>query len=271
MYNNSNSEPLFYKFYPAENSKEAPILFFIHGFADCGDEFIHLIPTLTKYCAVVLISLPGCGDAAPAEDVSAETLLPRFEKTFEMFEGEKILVGYSMGGRYATFIALHAKISGLKSLILVSSSTGIEDANDRKLRLQEDEKLVQFIEKSTLGQFVEYWLSLPIFKGLEHLSGSEFSIIKSRKESQQKSVLIQYLKQAGQGVFPDLSSEVKNLMQKLHIVVGENDAKYCEIGKLLHQKLSNSELHIVPNSGHAVHRENPKSFLVVLRSIIAKV
>ncbi len=266
----SNSEPLFFKVYPAKNIKEVPILFFIHGFADCGDEFLHLVATLTKFCSVVLISLPGFGEAPKADEVSPESLLPRFEETLKLFQGRKILVGYSMGGRYALYTSLFGKYSDFDSLVLVSSSTGIADENGRELRLKEDLKLCQFIEEKTINDFVDYWLRLPIFKGLERLSESEFEIIKKRKAHQEKLVLIQYLKQAGQGVFPDLSSELKTLQQKLHIVVGENDAKYCEIGKLLHQKLSNSELHIFPNTGHAVHRENPNLFLDVLKSVIEK-
>jgi 2-succinyl-6-hydroxy-2,4-cyclohexadiene-1-carboxylate synthase len=73
----------------------------------------------------------------------------------------------------------------------------------------------------------------------------------------------------GQGVQPSLWGRLGELRAELRdrvlLVAGEEDEKYVEIVRRMAEALPEAVVEILPNAGHAVHREAPEA---VARAIL---
>ena len=78
------------------------------------------------------------------------------------------ILGYSLGGRVACRIkSLYP--DEVKTLVLESASFGLEDPDERSLRLEKDSKLFDRVlsEKISFADFLDIWYRLPLFQGLQ--------------------------------------------------------------------------------------------------------
>jgi 2-succinyl-6-hydroxy-2,4-cyclohexadiene-1-carboxylate synthase len=81
------------------------------------------------------------------------------------------VLGYSMGGRIALYLALHAP-QRLWALVLESASPGIEDVAEREARRQSDLTLAETLERDGIVTFVDRWHTLPLFATQAQLPAS---------------------------------------------------------------------------------------------------
>ena len=127
------------------DSAHLPVLF-LHGFTGSGASWISVRQSLTG--ASLTIDLPGHGQSKiidPDQPISVYSFIRDVNHILDELSLSKVhLCGYSMGGRLALVLALtHPK--RIQSLVLESSSPGIEDGQERRTRKQADEKLAQRI------------------------------------------------------------------------------------------------------------------------------
>ena len=108
------------------------------------------------------LDLPGHGDAAGAKRPitfagCVEDVLARSPERFP-------LCGYSLGGRVALHVALAAP-ERVARLVLVCSTAGIEDPDERAERRLADHRLADELERVPFEDFIERWRTQPLFGG----------------------------------------------------------------------------------------------------------
>ena len=62
----------------------------------------------------------------------------------------------------------------------------------------------------------------------------------------------------GAGVMPSVWDRLKEVQIPVLLIVGQEDKKYSRLANQLRECIAISDLHIVPNSGHAPHLEKPR-------------
>jgi 2-succinyl-6-hydroxy-2,4-cyclohexadiene-1-carboxylate synthase len=173
-------------------------------------------------------------------------------------------IGYSMGGRYA----LHAAIrhpAAVTRLVLVSTTAGIDDPEERAARRRSDEALGERIEREGVESFVRWWLDQPLFATLAPGDAS----IDDRLHNTTAG-LASSLRLAGVGTQEPLWSKLSELDMPVLVVAGELDAKYAALGERLVSSIGdNAKLAVISNAGHPCHLERPRDFLAVVLPFLA--
>ena len=165
------------------------------------------------------------------------------------------LGGYSMGGRVALHLAL-AQPDLVRRLVLVSTTAGLDDAEERAARRAADDDLAEGIERAGLEAFARSWAAQPLFEG----QPPEVVAAASRDRLRNTAAgLAASLRGMGTGAMTPVWDRLHELTMPATVVVGERDAKFREIGERLAAQLPDAELVVVPGAGHAVHLEAPST------------
>ena len=163
-------------------------------------------------------------------------------------------IGYSMGGRYLLHIAVqHPEV--VKGLVLVSTTAGLDLALERNERKAADDALADSIEQEGVPAFLDRWMSLPMFANLRPTAKD----LAARKLNSGVG-LAESLRQAGTGRQEPLWNRLDNIRVPTLIVTGEQDLKFSALGERLANTIPGSALEVIPQTGHAVHLEQPQQF-----------
>jgi 2-succinyl-6-hydroxy-2,4-cyclohexadiene-1-carboxylate synthase len=175
----------------------------------------------------------------------------------------RVIVGYSMGGRLALSAALAAP--GLApSLILVSTSLGIESDPERAARRAADEATAMNLQN---GGSVEDFLTS--FHRSPIVSAPRATIdLESIRRATTREGLIGALRGMGQGSQPYVGDRLNELQGKVTWMVGAEDHKYAAIARQAHARCRHGSLVIVPDSGHNVVAERPDAVAAAIRSAL---
>jgi 2-succinyl-6-hydroxy-2,4-cyclohexadiene-1-carboxylate synthase len=169
-------------------------------------------------------------------------------------------IGYSMGGRFALYAAIrHPEAVG--RLVLVSTTAGIEDDEERAARRQSDETLAVRIEREGVDAFVEWWLRTPLFAHLPpEASGRQDRLTNTA------AGLASSLRLAGAGTMdPPLWTQLHTLRMPVLIVAGEEDRKYAALAARLADHIgTTATTALIAGAGHACHLEQPDAFIDVV-------
>ena len=172
-----------------------------------------------------------------------------------------MFVGYSMGGRIALHVALgHRDV--VEGLVLVSTTAGIEDAEEREARRASDEALAARIESIGADEFLDEWLAQPMFAGVPP-AGREGRVADA-------GALAASLRLAGTGTQEPLWDRLPEIDVPALVIAGAQDTKYVALAERLAGELPRAEVAVIPNAGHAVHLERPDAFVAVLRAWMEK-
>ena len=163
------------------------------------------------------------------------------------------LAGYSMGGRIALRMALdHPGVA--RRLVLVSTSPGIEDPEERTRRAEADRELAARFRQMIPEEIAGLWLSGPLFAGdpPEAQERARAQILAS-----EPSGLAQALRELGPGEMEPLWDRLEELELPVTLVAGERDPRYREIAERMAAAIPQAEVVVVPAAGHALPREAP--------------
>ncbi|MFH1700511.1 MAG: 2-succinyl-6-hydroxy-2,4-cyclohexadiene-1-carboxylate synthase [Candidatus Zixiibacteriota bacterium] len=257
-----------YNFFTSGKSDKQPLLF-LHGFMGNANIWRKIIAQLDNdfYCSA--IDLPGHGQTmTDLEYLNFENLSDDLIDFIDShFTQKAILIGYSMGGRIALYTALKHP-DKFKAIILESSSPGIKDSEERKNRLERDEKDSFKMKKTGMRTFLTEWYQMPVFDYLNDFPDLKEKII-NKKSSNDPKALAEIIVKLSPGIQPSLWDKLGSWTKPALIIAGEKDGKYVRIGEKMHDCLADSHFEIIPNAGHIVHLENHKDFMIVLNSFLA--
>lgn len=249
-------------------------LVLLHGFTGSAAAWgSHLDTFAASGMRVVALDLHGHGQSdAPTdawrygmEHCRADILAALRE--CEVGEGEAVLLGYSMGGR----IALYLAFSGyFRALILESASAGLADAAEREARRASDEALAASIEREGVAAFVDRWEQLPLFASQRALEASRREALRRQRLRNSAAGLANSLRGVGLGAQPALHEQLPALDLPVLLITGELDQKFCEIAAQMAQRLPRARWQSVAGAGHAVHLERPAEFDELVIAFVKK-
>ena len=237
-----------------------PCIFMLHGFLGSGKDWRHCADKLQSRYACFMPDLPGHGattalDNAPHtfEDIAGQLA----EAAIRIRTGPIHLVGYSMGGRLALYLALHYP-DLFNSAVIVSSSPGLRTEEERARRRESDDRLAERLNDDFEG-FLEEWYNMPLFESLRN--HSLFPEILERRRENNPVALAPALRQLSTGRQPSLWDKLTENKLPTGFFMGEKDTKYVEIARQMVNLCPDSEQFIFPDCGHTLHIENRHLFL----------
>lgn len=244
-----------------ERSGTGPRIVLVHGFTQTGRSWRHVVADLARDHEVITVDAPGHGgssDVAADLDDGAELLVEA--------GGQAVYVGYSMGARLALHAAL-ARPDAVRALALLGVTAGIDDADERAVRVATDEVLAASLERDGVANFLQRWLALPMFAGLP----DDPAALADRHRNTVAG-LASSLRLAGTGAQRPRWDDLHMLTMPVLFMAGERDAKFAALlPRLVDATGPGARSVVVPGAGHAAHLEAPDAFVALLRAWLAVV
>lgn len=223
-------------------------LILLHGWKRDKNDLIQLKEYLSGCCKVVSFDMPGFGEE-PLVDSNwgipeyADWVNEKIKKEFG--KEEVILLGYSFGGRIASYLA-SKRPKYLSALILYSSPSIYRPTNDIKFRIN-----IYKVLKNILPKFLK-----SKFKSDDQLDAEGTALDKIFAKT----------------VNFDQTEVLKNINVPTYIIIGEKDESVRkEIAVEMKELIPVSNLTIIPNATHAFHIENPTLFNAIIKNIISEI
>ncbi|XJZ28885.1 alpha/beta fold hydrolase [Bacillota bacterium Lsc_1132] len=255
-YQSINEINVYYEFYPNPASEKTIVL--LHGFLSSTFTFRHLIPLLHQNFQILTIDLPPFGKSEKSSRFiySYKNMAQTVIKLIDLFKLKNIaLIGHSMGGQIVlNILHLIPQISD-KAILLCSSSYLKRAARP----------LIFTSYLPFFPLFVRYWLERTGVK--RNLQESLFNhdlineeMIRGYLEPFLSKEIFTALTRMIRHREGDLPAEkLKQIKTPCLLIWGEQDKSVpLEIGERLKSDLTNAELVVLKNTGHAIPEERPK-------------
>lgn len=246
-----------------------PALLLLHGFTGSGATWQ---PFDWPGYETIAVDLPGHGESdkpASAERYRMERCLEDLVSLLDELGVERAAVlGYSMGGRVALHLALHAP-ERLWALVIESASPGIENEAERAERRRSDGELADSIMRDGIAPFVDRWQAIPLFASQSRLSADAREQLRQQRLRNDPAGLANSLRGLGAGEQQPVYTRLREIATPALVLAGADDAKYRAIAKRTAGALPCARLQIVPDAGHAVHLEQPQTFSAAVREFLS--
>ena len=218
-----------------------------HGFTQTARSWGPFAELVGAGRELVRVDLPGHGGSS---DVRAD-LVESGELLAQVASSGTVpfdLLGYSLGARVALHAALGAPV-GLRRLVLIGGTAGIEDAARREQRRARDDALAEDVE-ADLDKFLARWVAAPMFAGLRDPGLEE-------RRRNTKEGLASSLRLAGAGTQAPSWQRLGELRAPVLAVAGAADVRFALAAARLARLAPNGVFSLVPGAGHAAHLEQP--------------
>lgn len=253
-------------------SSLAPPLLLLHGFTGSAASWEGHIPAFAHRFRVLTVDILGHGRSDSPTEANRYAMPRIAADLIALLDDRQInqtaVLGYSMGGRLALYLACHFP-KRFSKLVLESSSPGLASAAARTARCQQDEALADWIEASGVELFVNRWETLPLWHSQQQLSQETRQNLRQQRLQNNSVGLANSLRGMGTGAQPSLWAHLPTLTLPTLLVVGELDSKFVSINQEMVAKLPNGRLHIIPQAGHTTHLERPSAFYTAVEDFLA--
>jgi len=175
------------------------------------------------------------------------------------------LLGYSMGGRIAIYLAIHYS-EYFDKIIIESAQPGIKGEIERQQRKGHDQKLAHNLESQSFPEFLEFWYNQSIFKTLK--KHKNFANLRQSRLNNNSKNLAKSLMEIGAGVQPSLWRDLKKIENDCLLITGEFDTKYQTIFSKMHKEIFSSKFVIIKNAGHNIHFEKSDEFIKIVKKYL---
>jgi 2-succinyl-6-hydroxy-2,4-cyclohexadiene-1-carboxylate synthase len=238
-----------------------PAILFLHGFMGSLEDWHVISKQLSTDYFCVMIDLPGHGNTVVSQEDDF-----RMSKTAGSLIGylksagiqNCHLLGYSMGGRLALYIAVNFP-QECNRVVLESANPGLIDEKEKKVRRKYDEELAREIEKNSAEEFLDKWYSMPLFQTLKEHPGFK-ELLENRIRYYNKD-LSKSLVGMGLGNQASFWNKLNQLKMPILILTGEKDEKFRKIALQMYRKNKGFRVSVVRDCGHNVHFEDPETFV----------
>lgn len=239
-------------------------LVFLHGMTLNGRDWEPVVQALANGLTLVTVDLLGHGRSQVPESPEHYGIEAVVEQVRVMIKelglGCARWVGYSMGGRILLQLAVrHPDL--IESMILESTTPGIESEERRKKRRRKDNKLAKYLESRGLEAFVDRWMSAPMFESQQSVSAKRRERARQLRLQNDPEGLKNCLRELGRGKVPHVWNDLDQLTMPVKLITGDLDDKHRKIHERMHGKLPNSSVTVIDGVGHNVHFEDPETFV----------
>ena len=150
---------------------------------------------------------------------------------------------------------------GLCGLAVEGGHPGLQDDNQRLLRLRSDAVWAERFCSEPLAQVFADWYQQPVFASLDAGQRAALVALRSRNNGATLAAMLQATSLAAQA---DLRASLQARDFPFHYLCGERDAKFRAIAQTLA-----ADLHLIHHAGHNAHRDNPAAVIACLAQILA--
>ncbi|MEH2353692.1 2-succinyl-6-hydroxy-2,4-cyclohexadiene-1-carboxylate synthase [Nostoc sp.] len=253
---------------------DKPLILFLHGFMGNINEFDETIKLLFNEFSYLTLDLPGHGKTQVLGEDEYYTMATTAHALINLLDELKIakcfLVGYSMGGRLALYLALHFP-ERFHKVVLESASPGFPTAAERLERIKIDtqigRKLTRIFEKSDFVTFLSNWYNQPIFGYIQNHPEYD-RMVESRLQNNPQE-LDKSLRFMGTGYQPSLWEKLQLNTIPMLLLVGEYDQKFISINTQMAKICEFTHIKIISNAGHNIHFENTFAFVENIKSFLS--
>src|SRR5207302_6106014 len=177
----------------------------------------------------------------------------------ELVSRRSHLVGYSLGGRLALWLAARHPERVL-SLTTIGAHAGLEPA-ERAARAAADAALAERIERDGIDWFAGYWAARPMFARLAGRAD-----LDAMRRDQDAAAVAAMLRGLGPAAVEPFWDRLAAITSPALFIAGAEDGRYPELAHRLAAAVPRGRAEIVPGAGHAVHLENPDQVARLLRA-----
>lgn len=239
---------------------------FLHGFLGSHRDWSSIVENLGHSHRCLALDLPGHGAThvtGGPDDYSFLSFATAIINIVDSLDAATFsLVGYSMGGRLALYLASIYAMR-IDSLVIESASPGLRSAEERAARRAQDEQWARMLDRGDMATFLDHWYAQPLFESL-HRDEARYSKLLADRMNNRPHELAMALRGMGPGSQQPLWNEWAGNHIPTLLVVGEADAKYRGIADEMASLCREAVVEQIPGSGHNVHYERPDSYTTAL-------
>lgn len=239
---------------------DGPAVTLLHGFTQTSRSWRELVGLLPKDFRCLVPDLRGHG-ATKLRKGAPHTMQACTDDLLALWAAEGVgaghLVGYSMGGRLALNVAA-AHPARLRSLATIGAHAGMAEEL-RPGRRASDEQLAGKIEQRGVPEFVKYWATLPLFKGLDRRGPAFRAALDADRRRNTAAGLAASLRGMGAGAAEPVWAHLPQVTCPCLFIAGGDDHGYAHEARRLAAIVPNGRAEIVPRAGHAVQLERPEA------------
>ena len=236
-------------------------MLFLHGFLGMAEDWQPVIEKMSDDFYCLAVDLPGHGETVThgaLDDYTMTSVAVTIYAFLNQLNVRNIsLVGYSMGGRLALYLAVSYPAKW-RRVVLESVSPGLHTEKERQQRLQKDIKLAKKMESTNFDQFLREWYQQPLFQSI--LKHKDFHKLLIRRLENQPEKVALALQGMSLGNQPSFWAPARNLDIPLLLIAGEYDRKFRNILGEFDQYCAHSQYLVIKQAGHNTHFEQPLAF-----------
>lgn len=248
-----------------------PPLLLLHGFTGSSQNWARVMEQLAGSYDLIAVDLLGHGRTAAPREPERYQMPHAAADLLHLLDTLDIpganLLGYSMGGRLALYLAA-THPQRWRSLILESASPGLAAHSDRLARQRRDNRLADRLETEGLTAFVDYWEKIPLFTSRQQLSAEARSALRAQSLQNSTTGLANSLRGMGTGQQPSLWTALPTLSMPVLLLAGALDEKFMGINAEMEKRLPVARLECIAAAGHTIHLEQPERFITAVSAFL---
>ncbi|MEM7673305.1 MAG: alpha/beta fold hydrolase [Verrucomicrobiota bacterium] len=243
------------------------MIFALHGLLGCGADFDPLGRGLDPQFSLYSPDLPGHGSRGNEREITLDSTISYLRACHARnAPSARVLLGYSMGGRIALNWAVKEP-NRFDALILISTSPGIRDPQEREKRLLSDQTWIESLKAIERSAWLKLWEQQPVFKTPAPISKSVGSQVDKQRMLADPDGWIAAMQGLGNGVIPFLENPLQHCNLPCLLISGEADRKFQKIHTNLAKSPAVNNV-IIEQSGHRPHLEQPLKTALMINKFL---
>ena len=246
---------------------DGPPLLLVHGFTGRGSDWAPFVPALRRAATTIAVDLLGHGRSDSPADPARHAIERQAADLAAILDELRMapadVVGYSLGARVALRMAI-AWSHAVGRRVLESPSAGIVDEEARAARRAADGVLARVLDREGLEAFVDLWENLPVFASERALAPAVRARLHAARLHNRPDGLAASLRGAGQGSMEPLHDRLAGVTAPVLVLAGALDGPGSDRARAIAAAIPDARLDILPDIGHAAHREAPRRFRSLL-------